>query len=278
MFLNDLIQRTLGETPAIAPRRASRFEAAAEPLESAVEVEAPAPRPEAPPPTGMPDAPPPLFERRETRIVERLRMPAPQDPVRIVPEQRAVPPAPEQTATPDRSVAASPADTAIAAPDSPRDAGAAAVPVSAKLSEPARAATMHSLETRTREIHETRVEVETIEQRLESLVRERTVERVEQIGTRLVMPSREPLPSTPRAAREAERRQIIEPGMRLARPTLRPPMEMPGPEPSTEVHITIGRVEVKAAAPVPPRQPARSREPRPLKTGLEDYLERRERS
>lgn len=40
------------------------------------------------------------------------------------------------------------------------------------------------------------------------------------------------------------------------------------------VHVTIGRVEIKAPAPAPARQASPGREP---KLGLEEYLRRREK-
>jgi len=271
MFLGDLIQRTLGEVATIAPRRASRFEPAAEPVEQVtmdVTQDRPSPRPAALPfPVVAAEGEQPV-ERIETRVIERPVAPGvPQDdPNNVVIVKKTPAPVVMAAAPPLPAVSERPAERRELRPVAP------APPPS----QPTHPVTREiERETVVHERVETRVESKTIERRLESLVREPGVERIERIQMQAT-------PVASPAAPVAPTRRAVTPRPTVAVPDTRPipqpkptPMEITPLATPPVVHVTIGRVEIRATAPTPARQTPRSREP---KLGLEDYLQRRERA
>jgi hypothetical protein len=269
MFLGDLIQRTLGEAATIAPRRPSRFEPTAEPSElvtTELAGEPPAGRRETIPPAPATSQDAPAPERIETRIVERVVAP-PRDTAdrpKILTPQSSEQPIPV-TAAPTIEARNEPPPEHREPVTAP--APSPARPVSTPEAEPSR-------QTIIREKVETHFETRTIERRLESLVRESKVERVEEFHTLTVSPAREAL-HPPVLPRSESPRIIIVPQTKqalVARPLL---MEAPEPTPAPVVQVTIGRVEVRATTPAAIKPAARNREP---KLDLEGYLQRRERA
>ncbi len=270
MFLGDLIQRTLGETAAIAPRRASRFEPGADTFEP-VTVEMPAPRTvERPAASEMPLTAlngERTVERIETRVVERpipteTRVP---EAVRfITPDKADVPTVPAAAGAPMVEM-----ERPAARRDSVRTAPSQAAP------EQVVYPVTHevSRETVIRELQETRVESRTIERRLEALVKQPQVERIERIHTQTA-------PEVPREAAAARtapmaRRGAVIPEARQAPRSKAAPIEITAAEPAGTVQVTIGRVEIRATQAPAARQTQRGTPP---KLGLDDYLQRRERA
>jgi len=271
MFLGDLIQRTLGEATGIAPRRASRFEPDNDALGAATveaPASAPAPARDTISPTPLPRPSPAPPRDVETEFVER-------EAPFVVPQQ---PPEYPAAAAAERTAEMPPPRIAPAPPLPPERLAARREP-SVSLPSVRSGHTpvqpppveRHS-ETIVREISETRVESRTIERRLESLVRE--TERTEESHTTLLVPAKPDAAVAPPPSPEA--RTVIVPSAARSVPSKPVPVELPAAAPAAPVvHVTIGRVEVRAAAPAPaPREP-RPREPR---LNLEDYLRRRERA
>jgi len=192
VFLDDLIQRTYGEAPVVAPRRASRFEPQGDGGEPAAEAseERVAPR------TAVRNASP--VERAEAGSAERIE---PRAPERPPPRREAAPglaapeppgaerraaPAPEPLAPAPRSVSHFP-DQPPPEPLRRRPAESTRA-----LEETSEAADAPARETVVRERVESRLETRTIERRLESLERQTRIERVERI---------QPAPPPPEAER-----------------------------------------------------------------------------
>ena len=264
MFLANLIRRVNGEAPSIEPRRASRFESAAEPEpQAAMETEQPLPqaaRGTVRQPTPLPSAP------DNSRLPEQTGEATPRrtpyfDPLPAPVPARAE--APELAAPLPPQKPWVPADVAL----EPRNEGRDSQPLPLREPVVPRAAGPEvSRETVIREIVESHPESRIIERKLESLRVEHTVEKTEQ---------RPAIAVSPAAPRETRRGAIV-PDTRPSAPARPALVEAPPPaSASSVVHVTIGRVEVKAAPPAQARRDARNREP---KLDLGDYLQRRERA
>lgn len=271
MFLGNLIQRTFGEATGIAPRRASRFEPENDVLEPAIvetATEAPGPvrEPVSPAPRPLETPPPPrLLEQTELIAgqappLEFSPPPARSAAINLAPSVEVPPPRPAPVTPPPAERLGLRRDLPPPPlPPPPHFTPAQAPPVE------------RQTETVIRETSETRVESQTIERRLESLVRE--VERTEESRTMLLVPSKteSAAPPVPLASRT-----VIVPSASRSLPSRLVPVELPAAAPASPVvHVTIGRVEVRAAAPAPTPKDQRAREPR---LNLEDYLRRREKA
>lgn len=276
MFLSRLLARTLGESAALAPRRASRFEGSEGGFEERFEekVAPVAPRRDVAPaaadisgevPSANPAAPadpsPPL--RPPSASVEGERQP---QPVREIHEVHTV----EQrlTALPPET----PAPPSARAPDPPP-------PQPAEPRRPAARPTDVPREQSTLAAGEIRIERHSMEHRFETLVREHTIERTpdqprpEQRPSSRSPTEREPPPARPAAPQRTTAAVTPPPPSRRAALAER---AAPAPPPTPPVvHVTIGRVEVRAVQSQPPKPTAKPREPR---MGLDDYLARRERA
>ncbi len=269
MFLDHLIERTLGTASAISPRRVSRFEPAAVEAET-IETSPSSERVAAPMPAVAPPTPErhviDRVERVETRIIER-------------PETaERVPTLPHEESTPAAQPVSAQGPQPIVVPSA-----VVAVPVNVLLptNEPRVDTPPAVRESVVHDRVESRVEAQTIERRLEQL-RESHVEHVERVDSRIERyPEIVERPRDPSAV--VEPRPPAAPVIPQVRsqPPVRPAVvqtiaaraEAP---PAPTVHVTIGRVEVRAQAPSSQRTPQpRSREP---KLGLEEYLQRRERA
>lgn len=274
MFLGDLIERTFGETAMIAPRRASRFEPSAGPVEP-VTMEAvedrPSPRlaPFPSPATATPGEQP--AGRIETHVLASplARPVPPPDTPRIFTVEKTVAPMVSSAAAPLQFVSERPAER--------RETQPAVIPYANRPMNPITRETLRetSKETVIREMAETRVESRTIERRLESLVREREIDRIGRNGVQAPQNVPKPAPETRATPAVTPRRTVLIPETKQMGAPEPSPMEAALPVESTVVQVTIGRVEIRASAPASARQMPRSREP---KLGLEDYLRRRERA
>lgn len=273
MFLGDLIHRTFGELATIAPRRATRFEPAVDQDDIATMDALPdrqPPRPAAIPAVPMAAKNEKPAEPIETRVIDPPPTPAPQphESLKVITIEKAAAPVVAPTVPPLQLVSEplrERRETLRAARESLPSQPV--LPVGHEISR----------ETVIRERVETRVESRTIERRLESLVREPRVERIELThmpGTPVIAP---PMPVAHAApAVTPQRTALIPETKQIARPKAKSaPKETAEPATPTVVHVTIGRVEVRATPPAPARQIPRSREP---KLRLEDYLQRRERA
>lgn len=274
MFLDALIQRTFGEAATLTPRRASRFEptvpVSEPPVDAAPEPSAPRLRSEPPPPALPPRAPP--AERSETRIVERVSEPRETriEPFQVVTEKSVAVPVPGQVSAPPVVVGGI-GEQPPAGGQEPSPAPRASFPhepVSMVPAEPSR-------ETVIRERVESRLETRTLERRLESLTRERHVEHTERPGPPVSALGEQPRQPVIQQAPPAEpRRPVVMPEVKRTAPESLVRRDAAPPPATPVVHVTIGRVEIKAAAPAPARQAPPGREP---KLGLEEYLRRREK-
>jgi hypothetical protein len=273
MFLDDLLQRTLDGISPITPRRASRYEATVEPIEAAAET-------------------------RAEDIPARIAMAG--EPVRIQPTPHQVPPGspspleapgitPAPEAPPERVVVERQIAPASPAPPARKVAQTGPVPVverivERRLNESAAAARFSARgeqaagqtaeESR---IIEDRVESRTIVERfheLERITRHESVTHESRVeaAPREVRPVADSLAN--RAVRASQPRVV--PETRAATPSLPvvAPIRAEPAAPAPVVHVTIGRVEVRASTSAR-TAPQRVREP---KTGLEEYLQRRERA
>lgn len=272
MFLGHLLERALGDAPGIAPRRASRFEPDGDAPElAAVETAAGTPAPArdtlAPPTPQAPSQRPGpvetlLIERRAERP-QTAPSPIPHAPLVVerAVEQPSVRLAPVRETRPELAPRREPAPEHESEPS--------------RLTPAAPPIERHT-ETILRETAETRIESRTIERRLESLVRE--IQRIEEVRTILPAPAAEP-PQTAAPARSPspEPRNVVVPAAATRGAAPRPVlMEAASPAPAAPVvQVTIGRVEVRAAAPPAAQHKPRAREPR---LDLEDYLRQRERA
>jgi hypothetical protein len=272
MFLGDLIERALGETTGIAPRRASRFEPDAEAPQPAVTESA-----EAAPARGREVIPPPLTpeassefpSRLEPIIVERRMPPAESVPSPNWPKVTVA----EKAGEPSPAAAPPPSSEPSGERAAPRsEPPAAAAPPSRLAPLPVPTAELRT-ETVVREKTEVRVESRTIERRLESLVRQ--IERAEEMRTTVLVPSEDRPAIPPAAPQPPLPRSVVVPAVTTKSAPLKPVLLEPsGPAPAAPVvHVTIGRVEVRAAAPAPAQRKPRPSEPR---LDLEAYLRRRE--
>lgn len=270
MFLGQLLQRALGETPGIAPRRASRFEPdAGAPEPAIVESVETAPTPAILPLTPAPQAPAEPPGRIETRLMERAVEP---------PEPGPHPPRPAAIAT-DRPAEPQPVRRAPAREPHPeplaprREPAPAVAPQQSRVAPAPPPPIERHTETIVRETAETRVESRTIERRLESLVRQ--IERTEEFRTTLLTPAG-PLPAPAAAPPHGPAPRTVIVPAETTRSAPRQPVLLeapPGVPVAPAVHVTIGRVEVRAAAQPSAHQKPRPREPR---LNLEDYLRHRE--
>jgi hypothetical protein len=247
-FLAILAERSLGQVPAIRPRLPARFEP--EDLRSR------APADEATGWAGAMEVGVPAQSSREPTVLPRpTAAPAPHlDTSQPAPRPaRETPPAPDSAARlPDRPVvAAEPAPRATPIPrplerneDEPlpvqRPRVAPAVPLSAVIRVPALALPAAPAPANTHQADP---------------VEEKPAARAALVAVR---PSVQPLPAI-RSMRESERRE---------------PPRLPPTEPQAPViHVTIGRIEVRASAP----QPSQKAQPvsQPPVEKLEDYLRAR---
>jgi hypothetical protein len=275
VFLAHLIDRTLEGRSAIVPRRAARFEpeaGVAEPGWLDVEPAPAPPRASAPSPAethpqAMADQP--HAPEQASAIASSTRTPA-MDPGAAPFERQAPaqPPSVSSTTIVHRL-------ESLAPPEPPVTGG----PISPAVATPA-IATPAIHERHTHERVEVRHAPHEIERRLEVLTREHLIERIvrgasapqsprdrlaEPAGGAPAQVEAAPLPRS-RAAQPAaatiSRRQAT-----LALPAAPPPAA------PTVVQVSIGRIEVRNAPAPAARSASRAREPR---TGLEDYLRRRE--
>jgi hypothetical protein len=271
MFLHRLIERTLGEAPVIAPRRASRFEPAGPGAEPYVATLKAAERE-----TVTAAGPPaPVLEPRVVHHVQRIEPGIPRHTVSaqrppIVPrEVRASaiePPVPPQmTQLSPRA-------------DMPPSPAATAPPVTVLVDRRTEASPLPR-ETIVRERIERSVETQTIERQLEHL-QESRIERVERFESTIERrPSVAARPPSPADARPQSTPVLPsapeQPSLRPA--IVQPRVASPEPTPAPTIHVTIGRVEVRTSTPTAPERASkpRSREP---KLGLEEYLKQRERA
>ncbi len=270
MFLRDLIQRTFSPDAPISPRRASRFEPSIDVPETATIETAPATEASKLPaiqPPAVPLSKPLPIDRIETVVVDR--------PVEVTSEPRA----PLEVVTRERIVV-SEMPVAAQRPLPVEQPGAKQVlsPVALTATPPeAHPPPVQEtvLKSALMERVEVRVDSRTIETRLESLVRERGVERVERIVTQAVPVVPSIAPAVRATPAMAPQRSFVAPEMRQM-PQLKPMFpgiaETPAP---TTVHVTIGRVEVRATPSAPARQMPRTNT---TKLGLDDYLQRREKA
>jgi hypothetical protein len=111
-------------------------------------------------------------------------------------------------------------------------------------------------------------------------VREHTTERIREITPPEQRPGKPSIPDRPHAPARAVVSPSIAPRLAPAAPSRRTALaEGTGPAPSAAVepvvHVTIGRVEVRAVQ-ASAAKPATTR-PREPRMGLDDYLARRER-
>jgi hypothetical protein len=137
-------------------------------------------------------------------------------------------------------------------------------------------------EVHTHERVEVRHEPREIERRLETLTREHLIERIARVEAASEAPSGPASPAAAAAPPVAKpmRPRAVQPPPPVAPPSRREavpnvlaaPAEAPA---QTVVHVSIGRVEVRNTAAPTARAPGRAREPR---TGLDDYLRRREQA
>ena len=278
MFLASLIDRALDGRTTIAPRRASRYEIdanMAEPSWREAEIQDEA-------------APQTVTDRSIT--VEPVRGAAALSAIEGQQTARAVqPPAtvavPPETSTPARGkptpiitrleqLAPRVEPTAQAAP--------AIRPAPAPAAAPTDAPPPAIRELHTHERIEVRHEPREIERRLETLTREHLIERIARAeatpaappATSVSQAAAPPPAADPLRPRIARAQQVAPPSRRDALPNvLATPPEPPA---RTVVHVSIGRVEVRNTAPPPAgRTATRARAPR---TGLDDYLRRREQA
>jgi hypothetical protein len=273
MFLHHLIERALGDAAVIAPRRASRFEPAgvepepkSAPLASAGRAAATLPVEPASP----------VAEPRVVYRVEQVKTGTPEhvesfQPPTIAPrelrEPAVGPPIPRQ---------GKPLSLEVEVPQ-PRTPAAQLLPPPIERrtqSPPARP------ETIVRERVEGRVETHTIERRLERLS-ESHVEHVERVETRIERHLSTGKAHESSAAEARPKSTPIVPSVRqqpLPRQAIvQPPTARPEPSPAPTIHVTIGRVEVRAQAPAVAERAPKPRSGQP-KLGLEEYLQRRERA
>jgi len=273
MFLDDLLQRTLDGISPITPRRASRYEGTVEPIEAAAET-------------------------RAEDIPARIAMAG--EPVRIQPtphlvppgspsplEARGITPAPE--APPQRVVVERQIESASPAPPARKVAQTGPVPaveriVERRLNESAAAARSSARgEQAARQtpeesrIFEDRIESRTIVERfheLERITRHESVTREARVES-TVHEARPGAGTGSNPATRASQTRVV-PETRAAKPFLlvAAPIRAEPAAPAPVVHVTIGRVEVRASTNAR-TVPQRVREP---KTGLEEYLQRRERA
>lgn len=275
MFLASLIDRALDGRTTIAPRRASRYEIdanMAEPSWREAEIQDEA-------------APQTVTDRSIT--VEPVRGAAALSAIEGQQTARAVqPPAtvavPPETSTPARGkptpiitrleqLAPRVEPTAQAAP--------AIRPAPAPTDAPTDAPPPAIRELHTHERVEVRHEPREIERRLETLTREHLIERIARAeatpaappATSVSQAAAPPPAADPLRPRIARAQQVAPPSRRDALPNvLATPPEPPA---QTVVHVSIGRVEVRNTA--PPAGRTATRAPR---TGLDDYLRRREQA
>ena len=278
MFLASLIDRALEGRTAIAPLRASRYEVDVNmdegPRGEAVAEGAPDARPDTDrsvtlEPVLRPTTPH-AIEAEVPHAVRATQAPLQAAPPRVVTPARGEPPA---IVTRLEQLAPAVEPTAQARPVI-RPAPTAPA---AERQEPA------IREVHTHEHVEVRHEPREIERRLETLTREHLIERIARVEAASEAPS---APTTLQAAApppvaEPMRPRAVQPPPPAAPPSRREalpnvlaaPPEAPA---QTVVHVSIGRVEVRnTAPPTGTRSPSRAREPR---TGLDDYLRRREQA
>ncbi len=275
MFLDRLLARALGEGPVLTPRRVSRFEGGDSTFEERwEEIVPPSPRHAMDGERAVPEERPPAPRApSEAESPQPAPSPATADasqPPRLPPELREVRIIEERLA----SVAPPPA---IARAEKPRPPPAPPEPETPRSQEIPRAEPA-SQRARAEPVG-TRIKQHSVERRFETLVREHTVQRVREIIPSGQPPPRSPAPPPEQASRrEPPARQNPAPlapapaSRRAAISQRATPAPAPAPEPV--VHVTIGRVEVRAVQAPASKPTARPREPR---MGLDDYLARRER-
>ena len=271
MFLDDLIARVLGEVPAIVPLRASRFEPAGNTFEEDAEPFAPAAPRIAQESVLQPatltrvvaNAPPVHSEHQVT--ADPAPAEAPREAAVARTSQRDAPPTRAEPSRVRRR--AEPAAERERVPHPPPVAPRTDPLPEVVVELPAPAIVRAGIERR--------VETRIVERRLQSLVREHTVERIEDRSPVIAPPARPAL--TPAASAPGvpppERRAIVVPELKSA-PIAPPAFEPHAPSAPPAVHVTIGRVEVRAGTQRAPQSTA-SRERKP---DLESYLRRRERA
>lgn len=272
MFLEHLIRRALGEASGIAPRRLSRFEPDTAdrqpPMTESFEA-APARAHTASPPAQAPQVPLDAPGRMQTFVVERAaeRHETAASPTRsaAIAIDRLAEPAPPRLVPP---LEARPAPVAPRRDPAPAVAHESARPVS-----DAKPTIEHHSQTIIRETAETRLEGRIIERRLESLVRQ--IEHPKEF--RSTGPTPVETRSTAAPVQSTRARTVVVAAQTSRSATPRPTgLEAHAAAPvAPTVHVSIGRVEVRAAAPA--AAPPKSHRSAP-RLNLEDYLLRRERA
>ena len=278
MFLASLIDRALEGRTAISPRRASRYEADVNIDEgawgeAAVEA-APAPR-----------------NGRDRSVTS--------EPARVTTSPHAVEAEVPQAVRPAEAPALAALPHAITPTRSERATIVTRLEQLAPVVEPTAEAMLviHPAPTAppaeregpaVREVHtheriEVRHEPREIERRLETLTRERLIERIARVEAVSEAPS---APATTQAAAPNLPAERLRPRRTPTVPTPaplagrrdapKPALADPSPPPAaTIVQVTIGRVEVRGGPAPAPRTTSTPRQPR---TGLDDYLRRREQA
>jgi hypothetical protein len=274
MFLGSLLERALGESRGITPRRSSRFEPDAEPMEPPVlESYEAAPAPQRGIAIAQPESPDPAVR---SELVERLVI----ERTAEKPEAAAPLLRPAEIAIERPAAAPSRGFTVEREPKpEPHVHTREATPASAL--QPVRISAVPPMpierhtETIVRETAETRIESRTIERRLESLGRE--IEHTKEVRTLVPAPAEQRRADVPDRRSAAAPRTGAVPAESARRTTLRPvTTEARVPvNAAPAVQVTIGRVEIRAITPPAASQKNGPREPR---LNLEEYLSKRERA
>ncbi len=270
MLFQHLLGRALGEATGVHPRRASRFE-----VESPIAVMDVHSTPDAPRGVSRPGPEPaghaPTAERilppTERLIVERHRETR-VEPVFAAPQTRtAVPEAP--AAVSSATINSEPFENVPIHRPTPE------APVRKDQTTPLAERMVIRSEQK-----ETRVEHHSIETRLERLRQEVQREQVTVIEKAAAISAAPPeVPSTPAPIPPVAppERFLLAPATQPARPVaaeLRPMAPAATtPDPAPEVHITIGRLEIRTSSPASNQSRSVARDSRP---SLSDYLRKRE--
>jgi hypothetical protein len=276
-FLSSLAARSLGAAPTLAPRRASRFEGIAPaPAPGRAWGEAPAaeiasPRTAAASAAASPASPSPSASPSASSAGEMTLSGASPSPVHSAgPVREEMARAREETRRVDAIASPGPAPMLAARPMPRRDEAAPApVMAIAPAGEDAPRFASPSPEVRSGDVAPAaavRVETPVVEPMREMLLVERERETVrERTEVRAADESPRPMPVVvPRIER------VIAPAI-ASPPPRQPSLAEAGADAAPVIHVSIGRIEVRAAQPAPQPRPAPA-PAGPPRTSLGDYL------